>query len=57
MRPLTFLRLLFAPLWIVGVYIIIRIYVEGALGLILAIPAVLVGVALMVRTVRHNRRK
>lgn len=57
MRSLTFFRVLFAPLWIVGVYIVIRIFVEGALGLVLAILAVLVSIALMARTVRHNRRK
>ncbi len=57
MPPVTFLKLMYAPLGIVGAYITIRIFVEGALGLVLAITAVIVGIALMARIARRNRGK
>jgi hypothetical protein len=54
--PVSFLKVLYAPLMIVIVYIAIRTLVDGALGVVLAITAVIVGIALMARTVRRNRR-
>lgn len=53
---MTFLRGLFAPLPLVAVYIVIRVLIEGRLGLILAITTVVVGMALDVRSVKRNRR-
>lgn len=52
---MTPLHVLFAPLLLIGGYMVIRVVIEGAVGLVLAVTTVVIGMALIAPAVRRGR--
>lgn len=55
MTPLTRMRLIFLPLFLVGLYIAARVLIPGLLGIIVGLLFVAAGVLWAVVTVRRSR--
>lgn len=55
MTPLTRMRLIFLPLFLVGLYIGARVLIPGLLGIIVGLLFVVAGVSWAVMTVRRSR--
>ena len=55
MNSVTIIKVVFAPVALVGVYLLIRLVVPGPVGVVLAVLTVLGGLWLVVRTVRKGR--
>lgn len=56
MNSVTFIKVLFAPLALVGLYLLIRLVVPGPVGVVLAVLVVLAGTCAVVWAVRRDRR-